>query len=150
MRTRTTRSDEGLKEERSFQETAMELVRKSPRTVKISGERFSSLWRSTSTSQETFAAQVGMKRSGVFRLLRPGVHAMFSDNFRRLAEVLNMTPDQLEERIGAEAHDRAAEDTPGGRNVFISGVRGDAQPLREISVFHGISAGPRGERLAVV
>ena len=24
--------------------------------------------------QETFAARVGMKRSGVFRLLRPGVH----------------------------------------------------------------------------
>lgn len=125
----------------------MELVRKSPRTVKISGERFSSLWRSTSTSQETFAAQVGMKRSGVFRLLRPGVHAMFSDNFRRLAEVVNMTPEELRERIGAEAHDGDASE---GRSIFASGVRGNGQPLREISVFHGISAGPRGERLAVV
>ena len=128
----------------------MKLVHESPRTVKISGERFSNLWRSTSTSQETFAAQVGMKRSGVFRLLRPGVHAMFSDNFRRLAEVLNMTPEELRDRIGAEARDGATGNPNQGRNVFASGVRGNGQPLREISVFHGISAGPRGERLAVV
>ena len=128
----------------------MEVVGKSPRTVKISGERFSSLWRSTSTSQETFAAQVGMKRSGVFRLLRPGVHGMFHDNFRRLAEVLNMTPEQLRQRIGAEAHSGAAGDATDRPKLFASGVCGDAQPLREISVFHGISAGPRGERLAVV
>ena len=72
-------------------------------TVSISGERFAALWRETSMSQETFAAAIGMKRSGVFRLLRPGKHGMFTDNFRRLAEVLKTSPDELRLRIGSDA-----------------------------------------------
>lgn len=133
----------------------MPLVSGAPRSVKIRGERFASLWRATSMSQETFAARVGMKRSGVFRLLRPGVHGMFTDNFRRLAEVLQMTPEELRHRIGADGIAGADEEpkfsgfAAPGPPAFAAGVRGAAQPLREVTQFHGISAGPRDERLDV-
>lgn len=133
----------------------MPAVSGAPRTIRISGQRFAILWRATSMSQETFAARVGMKRSGVFRLLRPGIHAMFTDNFRRLAEVFRMTPEELRRRIGAE--DTTDADTteqpwrsaPSDPPAFAPGVRGCVQPLREVTQFHGISAGPRDERLDV-
>lgn len=127
----------------------MPIVAGAPRTVRIRGEQFARLWRATSMSQETFAARVGMKRSGVFRLLRPGVHGMFSDNFRRLAEVLQMTPEQLRDRIGADEDKRPWPSEADGPPPFESGVRGPAQPLREVTQFHGISAGGRDERLDV-
>lgn len=132
----------------------MPLASGAPRSIQIRGERFASLWRATSMSQETFAALVGMKRSGVFRLLRPGVHGMFTDNFRRLAEVLQMTPQELRLRIGAEHGPDGVEEIPGGPHplgtvTFQAGVRGPAQSLREVSHFHGISAGGRDERLDV-
>jgi hypothetical protein len=118
------------------------------RTVSISGERFAALWRETSMSQETFAAAIGMKRSGVFRLLRPGMHAMFTDNFRRLSEVLKVSPEDLRTRIGLGS----ANGSEGSRTYspeFSSGVVGDAQPIREVTEFHGISAGSRTERTDV-
>lgn len=132
----------------------MPAVSGSPRTVRISGQRFAILWRATSMSQETFAARVGMKRSGVFRLLRPGIHGMFADNFRHLAEVFEMSPEELRQRIGAgdalgvatqEESSRLLPETP----RFVSGVTGPVQPLREVTQFHGISAGARDERLDV-
>lgn len=133
----------------------MPAVSGSPRTIRISGQRFAVLWRTTSMSQETFAACVGMKRSGVFRLLRPGVHGMFTDNFRRLAEVFHMTPEELRRRIGAddssdvEEPEQSSWSASRSPPVFAPGVRGPAQPLREVTQFHGISAGPRDERLDV-
>ena len=127
----------------------MPVASSAPRTVRIRGEQFARLWRATSMSQETFAARVGMKRSGVFRLLRPGVHGMFSDNFRRLAEVLQMTPEQLRDRIGADEEKPPWPSESDRRPRFEAGVRGPVQPLREVTQFHGISAGGRDERLDV-
>jgi hypothetical protein len=119
-----------------------------PRTVKIRGEQFTRLWLTTSMSQETFAARIGMKRSGVFRLLRPGVHAMFSDNFARIAEALSMTPRELKERIGVgEVVLRPSTD--GNDRIYESGVRGPVEALVEVPRLHGISAGGRAERLDV-
>jgi phage repressor protein C with HTH and peptisase S24 domain len=116
------------------------------RTVSISGERFAALWRETSMSQETFAAAIGMKRSGVFRLLRPGKHGMFTDNFRRLAEVLKTSPDELRSRIGSDAIELSALNMAERSEEFSSGVIGQAQPIREVTQFNGISAGARAER----
>jgi phage repressor protein C with HTH and peptisase S24 domain len=127
----------------------MPVVSASPRTIRISGQRFAVLWRATSMSQETFAARVGMKRSGVFRLLRPGVHGMFTDNFRRLAEVLQMTPEQLRDRIGADEERPPWPSEVDSLPRLEAGVRGPVQPLREVTQFHGISAGGRDERLDV-
>lgn len=123
------------------------------RSVKISGERFATVWRETAMSQETFAAALGMKRSGVFRLMRPGIHGMFTDNFRQLAGLIGTSPQELLTRIGE------GDNRPFGRGsapavaasfAFASGVHGRHEPLREISRFHGVSAGGRDERLDVV
>lgn len=108
------------------------------RTVKISGERLADLWRQSVMSKETFAQAIGLKRSGTFRLMRPGTHGMFTDNFRRMAAALNTTPEELKQKIGIGE--------PGDKTDAVSGVAGDAQPLVEIQSFDSISAGARGER----
>ena len=96
-------------------------------------------------SQETFAARIGMQRSGVFRLLQPGVRGMYLDNFRRLAEALAISPAELRMRIGVDGESQI--DPPS--ELTASGVSGAAQPLRTVTEYHGISAGARGERLDV-
>jgi len=110
------------------------------RTVKISGERLTALWRQRMMSKETFAQMIGLKRSGAFRLMQPGVHAMFTDNFRRMAEALNTTPAELKRKIGTGEPDDAPS---------ISGVGGEPLELVEIPSYHSISAGARSERLGV-
>jgi len=115
---------------------------RSPRTVKIRGEQLTRLWQTTSMSQETFAAFIGMKRSGLFRLLRPGVHGMFSDNFYRLAKALKLTPQDLREQIGVG---EIVFEQP--KPTFASGVAGPARPLVEIPLCHSVSAGVRCQRL---
>lgn len=111
------------------------------RTVRISGERLAELWREVAMSKETFAQAIGLKRSGTFRLMRPGTHAMFTDNFRRMATALNTTPAELKRRIGVGESEDDAD--------AMSGVAGDAQPLVEIVSFHSVSAGVRSERLGI-
>ncbi len=111
------------------------------RTVKVSGERLAELWRESLMSKEAFAQAIGLKRSGTFRLMRPGAHAMFTDNFRRMASALNTSPAELKRKIGiGEARNDAGS---------VSGVAGDGYPLVEIPSFHSISAGIRGERLGI-
>jgi hypothetical protein len=131
-------------------------MERASRTVKVSGERLAALWRESAMSQETFAHTIGMKRSGFLRLMQPGEHGMFTDNFRRLAEAVQTTPDELRERIGPEGEakpegvgaEAAFRRAPRGGD-YLAGVSGIAQPLHEIARFHGISAGTRHERLAV-
>lgn len=127
-------------------------MERASRTVRVSGERLATLWRESAMSQETFARTIGMKRSGFIRLMQPGEHGMFTDNFRRMAEAVQTTPDELRTRIGPEG-DAEVEAVGGGiasgggdRQAGVSGI---AQPLREITRFHGISAGTRNERMAV-
>ena len=131
-------------------------MERASRTVKVSGEQLAALWRQSAMSQETFAHAIGMKRSGFLRLMQPGEHGMFTDNFRRLAEAFQMSPDELRRRmaskgeVGLEGVGAVITSGRGPRNgSWASGVSGVAQPLREITRFHGVSAGPRQERLAV-
>lgn len=113
-------------------------------------------------SQELFAREIGMKRSGFLRLIRPGEHGMFTDNFRRLAEVVRTSPEELRNRIGSVGERRAAlavgiarvlersDPVSGVSNASsVSGVSGIAEELMQVTQFHGVSAGPRQERLAV-
>jgi hypothetical protein len=134
----------------------MERSESTSRTVKISGQELAALWRESAMSQASFAGAIGMKRAGLLRLLQPGEHRMFTDNFRHLAEALGMSPEELRRRIGVEGE---AEFTGIGAAIVaasaprsgnrLAGVSGVAQPLREMTRFHGISAGARHERLAV-
>ncbi|HVT89409.1 MAG TPA: XRE family transcriptional regulator [Tepidisphaeraceae bacterium] len=113
------------------------------RTVKVRGERLAAVWRGSLMSQESFARAIGMKRSGIFRLMRPGVHGMFTDNFRRMAEVLGTTPEDLGRRLGPNGCVRALD------SDLACGVSGAAQPLDDLMKFHSVSAGVRSERLDV-
>jgi hypothetical protein len=131
-------------------------MERASRTVRVSGDRLAALWRESAMSQETFAHVIGMKRSGFLRLMRPGEHGMFTDNFRRLAEAIQTTPDELRSRIGPDGEavfNVVGAGIASGRasrgSDRLAGVSGIAQPLREITRFHGISAGTRNERLAV-
>ena len=118
-------------------------MRNGSRTVKVSGERLAEVWRGSMMSKETFAQAAGMKRSGVFRLMRPGVHGMFADNFRRMAEVLKIPPTDLQRRI-------APDDSGNGEESNLScGVSGPARALAEVPAYHSISAGVRSERLGI-
>jgi len=110
------------------------------RTVKISGERLAALWRQSMMSKETFAQTIGLKRSGTFRLMQPGVHGMFTDNFRRMAEALNTTPAELKRKIGNGQTEEIHS---------MSGVGGEPLELVEIPSYHSISAGARSDRLGV-
>jgi phage repressor protein C with HTH and peptisase S24 domain len=129
-------------------------MERTSRTVKVSGERLAVLWRESLMSQESFAHAIGMKRSGFLRLMQPGEHGMFTDNFRKLAEAVRMTPNELRGRIGVQANPEDPEDHVAftgalRRSDRIVGVSSVAEPLREMTWFHGISAGGRDERLAV-
>lgn len=129
-------------------------MERASRTVRVSGERLAALWRASAMSQETFAHAIGMKRSGFLRLMQPGGHEMFTDNFRRLAETVQTTPGELRSRISpaGEVELEGAGVAPARASRaddHLVGVSGVAQPLREITQFHGISAGARDERLAV-
>jgi hypothetical protein len=136
----------------------MERSERASRTVKISGEKLAMVWRESAMSQASFAEAIGMKRAGLLRLMQPGEHGMFTDNFRRLAEGVKMNPEELRRRIGAEGEAAfggisaaivsAAPHNPRSGDR-LAGVSGMAQPLREMTRFHGISAGARHERLAV-
>src|SRR4051812_41876168 len=64
------------------------------------GERVAGFFRPLG-SQEALAVKIGMRRSGVFRLTRPGVWGMHVDNFVALATQTNHTFDQLKAKIGA-------------------------------------------------
>src|ERR1700678_2330877 len=131
-------------------------MERASRTVKVSGVRLAALWRESAMSQETFAHEIGMKRSGFLRLMQPGEHGMFTDNFRRLAEAVQTTPDELRTRIGPAGKTDVELGVGGGASPRVSrggdrlvGVSGIAQPLCEVTRYHGISAGVRNERLAV-
>jgi hypothetical protein len=113
------------------------------RTVMVRGECLAELWRGSLMSQESFARAIGMKRSGVFRLMRPGVHGMFTDNFRRMAELVGARPEELRDRIGPDGSGLSRV------SDSISGVSGVARSLEELTRFHSVSAGARGERLGV-
>jgi hypothetical protein len=128
--------------ERTFMEGQSDM-RDGSRTVKISGERLTKLWRASMMSKESFAQAAGMKRSGVFRLMRPGVHGVFADNFRKMAEVLKTTPAELHRRI---APDGSAS---GDGSNFSSGVSGPVRALAQVPGYHSISAGVRSDRLAL-
>ncbi len=71
------------------------------RSILVDGDKLASLVENSALGQEGFAKSLGMSRSGIFRLTRSGSHRMFNDRFRRVAELLRLTPDQLRGIIGA-------------------------------------------------
>jgi hypothetical protein len=109
------------------------------RTVQVVGDRLAALWQGSAMSKATFAAAVGMKQSNIFRLTRPGVHRMFTDNFRKMAEVLKLAPTELQRLVGPPSEEHAS----------VSGVCGTVRHIKSVPGYQSISAGIRSERVAV-
>jgi hypothetical protein len=68
---------------------------------------------------------------------------MFADNFRKMAEVLKVTPADLQRRIAPNTVGNIEE------SKSLCGVSGPCRELAEVPGYHSISAGVRSERLAV-
>ena len=71
------------------------------RWLTISGQRLAALRAERYLTQEELAGQLGMSTAGVRRIEQLRTAGMQFRNFRRLAELTQITPEQLRERIGA-------------------------------------------------
>lgn len=67
----------------------------------IDGKRLASLRTERFLTQEELAEQLGMSTAGVRRLEQVGIGGIQFRNFRRLAEMAQLTPHELRRRIGA-------------------------------------------------
>ena len=112
----------------------------------ISGRKFAALRRARYWTQEEFAQHIGMSAQNVRRLEQSEVGGMQVKNFRRLADLLKVTPDELRQRIGASAEAELDPAGPvAGRSRGIAEaptaiVPGSVSPVVEIERFHGVSA----------
>jgi len=68
--------------------------------IPIHGEKLERLWRDSLLSQEMFAAAAGYGRSGLARLVQPGIQSMHARNFDKLATFLKMERQELFKLIG--------------------------------------------------
>jgi transcriptional regulator with XRE-family HTH domain len=123
----------------------------------VRGEEFATLRRGRYLTQSELAEQLGMSVQNVARLEHAKEVGMRAKNFRRLAEVVGLTPDQLHARIGVHAGEGRAM---GKRRYGLAEVaadveqpasfrRGSIQPAVEIDRFHGVSAARPEERPGV-
>lgn len=136
--------------------------------VTIVGKRFAALRRERYLTQEEFAQRLEMSPANVRRLEQSPISGMQVKNFRRLAGLLNIAPDELRRRIGAprgEARDsteripqaRGAESTRPAAPMpestihdaeFPAGVGGPPRETVDITHFHGVSAARIEDRTA--
>ena len=115
------------------------------KTFGISGEKLRLIWAESKMSQVSFAMAIGMTKAGLYRLMQPGEQRMFNDNFRRLAQALGITIDDLDQRIGSATKSELVTQTA----LSPLGLGGPAMTLWPVKAYHGVSAGARNERLAI-
>jgi transcriptional regulator with XRE-family HTH domain len=76
--------------------------------IQISGEKFAALRKTSLRSEESFAGAIKMSRGSVQRLARKGVHGIHADNFRKIAEGLGYSTDELLREIGVKGDEEIA------------------------------------------
>ncbi|HZL34698.1 MAG TPA: LexA family transcriptional regulator [Tepidisphaeraceae bacterium] len=131
--------------------------------VTIMGRRFAAIRRERYLTQEEFAQRLEMSPANVRRLEQSEVSGMQVKNFRRLATLLDLAPDELRQRIGAPAplksqtHTTAESDAdaPAHANIrpkderpdppvhgpdFPTGIGAGKTPVVDVAHFHGVSA----------
>ena len=114
----------------------------------IRGERLASLRNERYLTQEELAERLGMSAAGVRRLEQIDVGGMHARNFRRLAELTQLTLEQLRQRIGAAARELPV------RQELIAGqpsamARGASLPVINVERFYGVSAARTEDRAGV-
>jgi transcriptional regulator with XRE-family HTH domain len=123
--------------------------------VMISGKKFADVRRGWYLTQEEFAQRLAMSAGNVRRLEQSQEGGMQVKNFRRLAELMKLTPDELYARIGVgplgpsrALGDNGLEETAGPPQP--PALRPDSiQPVMEIERFHGVSAARPEDRAGV-
>jgi transcriptional regulator with XRE-family HTH domain len=106
----------------------------------ILGEKFAALRRSRYLTQQEFAVRLGMSVANVRRLEQSEVGGMQVKNFRRLAELLHVSPDELRRRIGTPSEQDWDESARREPALPPSLVSGSVRPVVEIDRFRGVSA----------
>jgi transcriptional regulator with XRE-family HTH domain len=106
----------------------------------ISGKRLASLRTERYLTQEELANRLGMSTAGVRRLEQMTFGGMHMRNFRRLAELVELTCEELRSRVGVS---RTFESEPARQ--LIAGqpaalARARAEPVMDVVRFHGVSA----------
>ena len=116
----------------------------------IFGAKLAALRAERYLTQEEFADRLGMSTAGVRRLEQLDVGGMQMRNFRRLAELTQLTPQELRGRIGTIAGPSADAE----RSSLIDGqpaalARASARPVVDVERFHGVSAARPEDRAGV-
>ena len=127
--------------------------------VLISGRKFAALRRARYLTQEEFAQQIGMSAANVRRLERTEEGGMQAKNFRRLADLLKLSPAELHQKIGrrgqrprnGHGHGSASVDVLDAGPVGLpSAVAAESlRPVVDVERFHGVSAARPEDREGV-
>lgn len=72
------------------------------KSVQVSGSKLATLRRERFYTQDELGAAIGMTGGGVRRIETAQSTGIQMKNFRRLAEVMKFSPDELQKRIGAD------------------------------------------------
>jgi transcriptional regulator with XRE-family HTH domain len=116
----------------------------------IFGGKLAALRAERYLTQEEFADRLGMSTAGVRRLEQLEVGGMQVRNFRRLAELAQLTPKALRRRIGTSA----GQSVGAARSRLIDGqpaaLAGEsARAVVDVERFHGVSAARPEDRAGV-
>ena len=116
--------------------------------VLISGRKFAALRRARYLTQVEFAQRIGMSAANVRRLERSEEGGMQAKNFRRLADLLGLTPTELHQKIGRggrrprNGHGSASVDVLDANPVGLPSAVADEslRPVVDVERFYGVSA----------
>lgn len=123
--------------------------------VIIFGKKFADIRRQRYLTQEEFAQKLQMSPANVRRLEQSETSGMQVKNFRRLATLLDIGPDELRARIGVpagvhllrESPDQPAPVTPDPK--FPSAiVPGSMKEVVDVEAYHSVSAARKEDRTA--
>jgi transcriptional regulator with XRE-family HTH domain len=126
--------------------------------VIILGKRLAALRRDRYLTQEEFAQKLDMSGANIRRLEQSEVGGMQVKNFRRLATLLNVSPDDLRRQIGvADLREDHADASTNGATAVLEPAVGSAEfpsamkagarrEVMEVAHFHGVSAARAEDR----
>lgn len=110
------------------------------RDVLIFGRRLAAARKDCFLTQEELAQRLEMSPANVRRLEQSETGGMRVRTFRRLAELLRMTPDVLRQRIGVLTPERGDGTSPQEPHLPSGLDAVSIRPAVEVDHFHGVSA----------
>ncbi len=119
--------------------------------VMILGKRLAALRRERYLTQDEFAQKLDMSPANIRRLEQAQTGGMQVKNFRRLATMLNISPDDLRRAIGAtDSTEMPSENSQDASIVtaeFPAAVKpGPPRDIVEVPHYHGVSAARTEDR----